>query len=260
MLRALILSLSLAWLGGCSCKGTPAQATSTPPASPVRQQEAPPPEEPPTPPVPEGAARLHLQGREAGQVGRFEEALQHFAQAQALAPGWHLPLYDIGYTYLLMGEDARALEAYERLDALAPQGFSDARRILDCLRRERDGRVPAGTYRKYLEVQPLRDLEEIRRRLEALTRSVPSFYPAWQELAAITSDTAEAERMVAKALALEPETETRGHLRVHRVELLRRRGEHEAARAQLQALLDEPDMAPGVKVLAREALHLPGLP
>jgi tetratricopeptide (TPR) repeat protein len=201
--------------------------------------------------------QLHMQGRTHGSEGRFEEALKHFQQAREAAPGWHMPLADIGFTYLLMGDDARALKAYEELDALAPQGYANSKQALDSLRREKDGRVPPGTYRKYLEVQQLRDLEEIHKRLEALSRAAPGFIPALQELAETAKEPKEAEKLIAKALALEPDPDTRGHLLYLQARLLQARGEHAAARKQYQALLDDPAMPPGVKDLAREALSLP---
>jgi tetratricopeptide (TPR) repeat protein len=201
--------------------------------------------------------QLHMQGRAHGQEGRFEEALKHFQQAREAAPSWLLPQADIGFTYLLMGDDARALKAYEELDALAPQGYANSKQVLDSLRREKDGRVPVGTYRKYMEVLRLRDLEEIRKRLKELTRAAPGFIPGWQELALTEQDPREAEKLVAKALALEPDLETRGHLLLHQARLLQVRGEREAGRKQYQALLNDPAMPPSVKVLAKEALSIP---
>src|SRR5690606_29678655 len=104
-------------------------------------------------------------------------------EAQQAAPTWPLPLYDMGLTFLYMKADAKALEAFTKLDALAPQGLPGSKRMVDSLRREQDGRVPKGTLREFLDIERLRDLQESRRRLEALTRKAPAFAPAWQELA-----------------------------------------------------------------------------
>jgi len=244
----------MAWLGGCSsCKEKPAPP-SPQDAGLALPQQTPPPAEPP---IPERAMQAHMQGRAHGTEGRFKEALEHFQQAREAAPSWPMPLADIGFTYLLMGDDARALKAYEELDALAPQGYANSKQVLESLRREKDGRVPAGTYRKYMEVQRLRDLVEIRKRLQTLTRTAPGFFPAWQELAELEQDPKEAEKLIAKALALDPDTETRGNLLYQQARLLHERGEREAARGQFQALLDDPAMPPSVKDLAREALSLP---
>jgi tetratricopeptide (TPR) repeat protein len=204
--------------------------------------------------------KLHAQGRASGRQGQFAQALEHFKQAQQAAPGWPLPFYDEGYTYLLMGDEARALEAYTRVDALAPQGFSDSKMLLECLRRQKQGRLPAGTLQKYLEVQQLREPLEVKQRLEALTRTAPAFFPAWKELALSTEDLDEAQRLLEKALALEPDAATRGFLLVHRANLLRRRGQHEAARTQLQKIIDDPGSPQDVVTLARESLLIPGAP
>ena len=244
----------MAWLGGCSsCKETP--ATSSPQDAGLALQQQPP--APAEPPIPERAMQAHMQGRSHGREGRFKEALEHFQQAREAAPSWPMPVADIGFTYLLMGDDAQALKAYEELNALAPQGYANSKQVLDSLRREKDGRVPAGTYRKFMEIQQLRDVEEMRKRLQALTRTAPGFIPAWRELAEFAKDPKEAERHIAKVLALDPDSETRGNLLYLQARLLQERGEREAAHRQYQALLDDPAMPPSVKDLAREALSIP---
>jgi tetratricopeptide (TPR) repeat protein len=260
MRRFLVLSAALVCLEGCTCgKSAPSSSAVdagtalSPPSTPQPAADAPPPE----PPVPERAMQLHAQGRKHGEVGEFEEALRSFQQAREVAPTWPLPLYDVGITYLYMKDDARALEAYEQLETLAPQGISDSKRMLDSLRREHAGRVPKGTLREFLEVMRLRDMAELRRRLEELTRKAPDFVPAWQELAASTEQPEEAERLLAKTLSLGPDAETRGQLLVLRARLTWRRGEKEAARKQLEALLADPSTTPSVATEVRELLSLP---
>jgi tetratricopeptide (TPR) repeat protein len=261
MRRFLLLTTSLACLSGCTCGKSPPSpsavdagvALSPPPALPPNVKPPPAP-----PPVPERAMQLHMQGREHGEVGAFAQALQALQQAREAAPQWPLPLYDVGLTYLYMKEDAKALEAYEQLDTLAPQGISDSKRMLDSLRREKDGRVPQGTLREFLELMRLKDLDEIHRRLEALTKRAPAFVPAWQELARLSSEKPEeAQRLVAKALALEPDTSTRAELLTYQAVLLRRQGQSEAARKQLEALRDDPRTPPSVAAEVRELLSIP---
>ncbi|MBN1207351.1 MAG: tetratricopeptide repeat protein [Myxococcaceae bacterium] len=259
MRRLLILSTAMACLGGCSCKGKPdSSAAAQDSGGPLSQQQAPLPAAAETPPpaseVPERAMQLHAAGRRYIEAGQHQEALKSFQEARELAPGWPVPLYDIGLTYLQMKDDPRALESFEALDKLAPQGVSESKRMLDSLRREQDSRVPKGTLREFLEVQRVADPDEARRLLEELTRKAPGFVPAWHELAVSAEGNEEGERLLAKALALEPHAEARGQLLVHRALLLRRRGEHEAARKQLQALIDDPAMPPSVIAEARELL------
>ncbi|MDY7232784.1 tetratricopeptide repeat protein [Hyalangium rubrum] len=263
MRRLLVLCATLACVGGCSCEGKPAPIASVIDSGPAasKAQPAPPAaQEPPAEaPVPEQAMQLHSQGREHGEAGRYDEALQAFQQAQAAAPSWPMPLYDTGYTFVLMGETAKALLVYEQVDKLSPQGFSQSKKMLDSLRREQDGRVPKGTLREYFEVQRLRDLDEVRRRLEALTKKAPAFVLAWQDLAMSAEDPAEGAGLVDKTLALQPDVETRGELLVHKGVLLQRRGDGEAARKQFQAVIDDASLLPSTHALAREMLNAPGL-
>jgi tetratricopeptide (TPR) repeat protein len=262
MRRLLLFSLTLAWLGGCSCQSKPAAssvkdagavASQTPPAAPVEEVFHPPAE----PPIPEQAIELHTKGRAHLDAGRFEEALKSFQQAQAVAPSWYLPLYDTAHTYILMDDTAKALVIHEQLEQLEPKGFSQSKKMLDSLRREKDGRVPKGTLREFLAVQQLRDPAEARSKLEALTKKAPSFVLAWQELANISEDVAEGERLVEKALGLEPDVETRGELLVHKGVLLRRGGKEEEARKHLNAVSIDPKLLHGARSQARELLNAP---
>ncbi|HZH77249.1 MAG TPA: tetratricopeptide repeat protein, partial [Archangium sp.] len=142
MRRFFALSLATTLLGGCSCKGTPTQSVSKPDPR-LAQQEAAArpspllPEAPKEPTAFEKAMKLHGQARAIGETGNFAEALKLFEQARELAPEWPMPLYDIALTHLLMGDGAKALPVYEQVDTLVPQGFSDTKRVVECLRREK---------------------------------------------------------------------------------------------------------------------------
>jgi tetratricopeptide (TPR) repeat protein len=262
MRRFLVFSAVIACLSGCSCQEKPTSAAA-PPAdtAPALSQPQPLPPLPETAPqapaIPERALQLHAQGRKQGEAGQFDEALKSFLQAREAAPNWPIPLYDIGLTYLHMKEDARALEAYEQLDTLVPQGIADSKRMLDSLRREKAGHVPEGTLREFLEVEQLKDPAEVHQRLEALTKKAPEFVPAWEALALTTDKPDEGERLITKALSLEPDIDTRGQLLLHRATLLKRRHENEAARKQLQALIDDPNMPPNIVAEAREMIAAP---
>ncbi len=259
MRHFLALSLATTLLGGCSCKGAPTPPASTPTAA--QAPRPPPPQAAPTPPPPpkeptafEKAMQLHAQGRRSGEAGNFQEALKLFGQARELAPEWPLPLYDTAFTWLLMGDAAKALPLYEEVDRLAPQGFSDTKKVVECLRREKAGRVPKGTFRKYIDLMRLRDAEALHRGLEELARSAPNFYPAAFELVALGKDNEERERRLEKTLALKPDVRTRGELLVYKAQLLRERGRLEESRKLLQALVDDPKELPSTVAEAREAL------
>lgn len=258
----LVLSATLACFQGCTCQGRTPPSPSTadagtalaPPSPAPLAGQAPPSE----PPVPERAMQLHAQGRKHGSMGEFELALRFFNEAREAAPTWPLPLYDTGLTFLYMKVEARALEAFTELDKLAPQGFADSKRMLDSLRRETEGRVPKGTLNEFLDTMRLRDLEEIRKRLEAQTKKAPAFVPAWMELARISSETPEeAQRLVAKTLSLEPDPGSRAEMLVYQAVLLRRQGQTEAFRKQLEAVRDDPNTPPNIVAEARELLSIP---
>jgi len=258
MLRLLVLTATLASLAGCSRQGssTPSPAAtdagtalSQPPASPstAQQQQG----------ISERARQLHAQGRKHGEKGEFELALRYFHEAEKAAPSWPLPIYDMGLTFLHMRADDKALETFTRLDAVAPLGLPGSKRILDSLRREKDGRVPEGTLREFLQIEQLRDVQEVRRRLQELTKKAPGFVPAWEELAFTEAKPEEAEKLIAKALSLEPDAASRGTLLVYKATVMWRRGEADAARKLLREILADPTTLPDAAAEARELLNIP---
>lgn len=258
MPRLLVLSATLASLAGCTCQGSSTPAPAATDAGTALGQSPPSPSTAqPQPPVPERAMQLHAQGRKHGEAGEFELALRYFHEAELAAPSWPLPLYDMGLTFLYMKADDKALETFTKLDAVAPQGLPGSKRILDSLRREKDGRVPEGTLREFLEIERLRDDKEIRKRLEALTRKAPAFVPAWQELALTEAKPEEAEKLIAKTLSLEPDAASRGTLLVYKATVMWRRGEVDAARKMLRELLADPTTLPDTAAEAKELLNIP---
>ncbi|HEX8704576.1 MAG TPA: tetratricopeptide repeat protein [Myxococcaceae bacterium] len=262
MRRFFLLSLGLAWLGGCSCQGKPA-ASAVPDsgASTASEQTTPTPVQemihPPENVIPERAVELHAQGRSQLDAGQYQEALQSFQQAQALAPNWYLPLHDSATAYILMGENDRALVLHEQLEKLDPEGFAQNKKMLDSLRREKDGRVPKGTLREFLAVEQVRDTAEQRGKLQALTKKAPNFVLAWRELALTAEDPVEGEQLVEKALTLTPDVETRGELLVHKGVLLLRRGKDEEARKLLGELMVDRSLLHSARSQAREVLNSP---
>ncbi|ADO74825.1 tetratricopeptide repeat protein [Stigmatella aurantiaca] len=251
MRRFIVLLATLACFGGCSCqdkpRALPPKAVATAPAQALSA-----PALPSAPPIAPEAMEWHMQGRERGKEGQFQEALQLFQQAQAAAPDWLFPLYDTGYTYILMGDTAKALETFEQVDARAPQGFSESKKFLDSLRREKAGTVPPGTLRDFLALRQLRDPKQTHQKLVALTQRAPQFVPAWQELAMSEEDPVAAGTLVEKTLALNPDIETRGMLLVHQATLLRRRGQQDEALKKLRALAGDAQLPPRITSLARE--------
>lgn len=257
----IVLSLATSLLGGCSCQSKPVQPSPStsaalppgevqkPPTAKVQEPAAP---QPDTPML--QAMKLHAQARQTGESGNLPGALQQFQQAHELAPEWPYPVYDTALTYLLMGEMDKALETYQRVDKMAPEGFSDTKRVIECLRREKDGRVPKGTFRKFIDAMRSRTPEEHERQLLELTKSAPKFYPAWREYAPYGKDTAEQLRLLEKALALAPDIESRGEMLIYKANLLRRSGKEAEGRALLQSLVDDPKALKTTVTSAKEAL------
>jgi tetratricopeptide (TPR) repeat protein len=254
MRRFLVLLATLAGSGGCSCQDKP----RPPPPPQVATVPAPAvsaPALPSAPPISPEAMELHMQGRERGKEGQFPEALQLFQKAQAAAPDWLFPLYDTGYTYVLMGDTAQALKTFEQVEARAPQGFAESKKFLDSLRREKAGTVPPGTLRDYLALRQLKNPQQAHQKLVALTQRAPQFVPAWQELALAEENVAAARKLVEQTLALKPDAETRGQLLVHQATLLRREGHEAEAQKQLRALAEDPQLPPSVTGVARDLQH-----
>ncbi len=153
-----------------------------------------------------------------------------------------------------MGEAAQALTVHEQVDEREPQGFAETKRRVECLRREKAGRIPQGTYREFIDVMDSPSPKELERKLEALTKAAPGFYPAWRELIPFGKTLDEQDKRLAQALSLEPDAESKGELLVDKSNLLRRRGKEQEARALLQSLVEDPQSLPSTVTDAKQAL------
>jgi tetratricopeptide (TPR) repeat protein len=264
MRRLIAVSLATTLLGGCSRENKPPQPSATAdaglaqrtPEQPSKLTQPLPPPPPHEPTAMDKAIQVHREGRLTGESGNLQEALKLFQQARELAPEWPLPVYDTALTYLLMGDNAKALEVYEQVDKLAPEGFSDTKRVIECLRREKSGQIPKGTFRKFIDAMRSRTPEELQKKLQELTRTAPKFYPAWRELVPYGKDPAEQLRMLEKTLTLKPDLESKGELLIYKSTLLRRAGKDEEARKLLQSIVDDPQWLPSTVSQAREMLNL----
>jgi hypothetical protein len=91
----------------------------------------------------------------------------------------------------LKGDDKHALDLYDRTVKLAPNGFFTALTAVYYLRLEAAEKIPRGTYRDYLSLEWEERRQLKRERLEALTKAVPAFAPAWKDLAPLLEKPAE---------------------------------------------------------------------
>lgn len=127
----------------------------------------------------EAAAReAFWAGDEAYAAGHFEAAIEHFLEADRLAPNGELQAY-IGRAYLRMGNLAEALDAFEAYAATGEEAAADMEQVLHDLRAELYADIfEAGRFVIWRAVREARgeepDPEQVRRNeLGARTRDFP---------------------------------------------------------------------------------------
>ncbi len=179
--------------------------------------------------IPSRAEELHQTGREAGQQGEYEKALELFSQAAKLAPAWPYPIYDAAFTYLLNGDYDRALEYYERVDELAPRGFFTSNTAVHTLRQEKNGRLPQGTYSFYMNLEWEFDPDRKRQIIDRLLERCPDFAPAWKEKVNFAESDEERLQFIARGLGCSPDADTQGILLINEAAILDRQGQRQEA-------------------------------
>ncbi|MBB1653084.1 MULTISPECIES: tetratricopeptide repeat protein [Delftia] len=205
-------------------------------------------------PVSQAARDAHALGRAAGHSGDHRAALAHFETASKLAPRWPYPVYDAAFTYLLQKDFDAAYRHYRRVDALAPRGFFTAKTAVHSLRMERDGKLPQGTYLRYLALEWETDRDKARQAALAMTRETPGFAPAWKTVAHLEDDPAKRLALLDSGLKADPDAETRGFLLLDKAVLLRERNQIPEAMVMLGELAVDPRSPLDVEALARHML------
>lgn len=205
-------------------------------------------------PVSQAARDVHALGRAAGHSGDHRAALAHFETASKLAPRWPYPVYDAAFTYLLQKDFDAAYRHYRRVDALAPRGFFTAKTAVHSLRMERDGKLPQGTYLRYLALEWETDRDKARQAALAMTRETPGFAPAWKTVAHLEDDPAKRLALLDSGLKADPDAETRGFLLLDKAVLLRERNQIPEAMVMLGELAVDPRSPLDVEALARHML------
>jgi len=200
------------------------------------------------------AQKLQALGQQAGAAGDHARALSLFSQAHEEAPEWPYPLYEAGYTHLLMGDLARAQHEYEAVERLAPRGFFTYKPELDCVRRESAGEFAPGTCHFYVAISNMPNSPEKRSLLEKLLERSPRLGPAWEKLAELLKDDDAKLAAIDKGLACMPDVQTRGTLLVNKALIFRRQGKLDQAISILQDLLLEPQTTLDVELTAKVAL------
>lgn len=204
--------------------------------------------------VPAQAFSLHQKAREAGSKGEYEQALECLEEARSLAPDWPYPIYDAAYTYLLMGDSRNALEKYEAVNEMAPQGFYLTKTALDTLRKERSGMLPEGIYLSYLQIEWEEDPSEKLGLARTLSEKYPTFAPAWKELAIFYQDPKDRLEAIEKGLECNPDPDTLGNLLINKALIINQQGDTMEAIEILGKIIFDKESTLGSLELARLAL------
>jgi tetratricopeptide (TPR) repeat protein len=205
--------------------------------------------------VPAEAEALHQQARQAGGAGDYKKAIALLEQAAKLAPQWPYPVYDMGYTYLLMKDAKNARKYYQKTVELAPRGFFTALTAADTLNREEKGDLPPGTYMAYLSLEWVDDPKKKAAFVQQLVQRVPKFAPGWKELADLaTSDDAEQLKAIEKGLKASPDAETKGILQINKALITNRKGDHEGAVKSLGEIILDPASSYATEHMAKITL------
>lgn len=205
--------------------------------------------------LPAAAVALHEKGRAAGSRKRYADALSCFEQAMALAPQWPYPVYDLAFTYLLMGNADRALDYYRTVDSLAPRGFFTTRTAVYALEGEATGRFPAGTYLKYISREWAPDADAQAQLLDSVLAEAPDFAPALQTRALGLEAPEERLAALEEALAARPDPDTHFNLVTNRAVTLAHIGRKSEAVASLHELLADSSTESHLRPFAKLVLQ-----
>lgn len=202
-------------------------------------------------------ARAMLEkGRRLGASGDYQGALELFNKAHEAAPGWEYPVYEEAYTHLLMGDIESARKSYNRVNQIAPHGFFNSQQASVCLKREADGEIPVGTYRKILMLDGANP-GAARSVARGIVFDHPDYAAGWERVAFFTEDSKKALDAVEKGLAANPDPFTRDSLNFRKAVIAGNDGDTAGAVRMLERQLKDPDLT--VAVEAQIKILLPGL-
>ena len=141
-----------------------------------------------TGPINEQANLLHLEAREAGQAGNYQLAIEKLLEVMTIEPLWAYPVYDLAFTYLLVGDFDNALKYYRETDVLEPDGFFTTKTAIYTLEGEKEGLFPEGLYTFYMQIEWTDEPEKKYHIAKQIVDNVPAFAPAWKEIAYLQTD------------------------------------------------------------------------
>lgn len=204
--------------------------------------------------VPAEAQTLHMQARQAGASGDYQQAIALLERASNLAPAWPYPVYDMAFTYLLMNDSDNARRYYAKTLELSPRGFFTAITASDALDRELKGDLPAGTYMAYLSLEWMDDAGRRAEAIHQLSNRIPQFAPVWKEQAMLAESNAERLAAIERGLAANPDGESKGILMINKALIMAGNGDHEGAVQLLGNLALDPTSTYATEHLAKATL------
>lgn len=207
-----------------------------------------------TNPINEQANLLHLEAREAGQAGNYQLAIEKLQAAMKIEPLWAYPVYDLAFTYLLMGDFDNALKYYQETDALEPKGFFTTKTAIYTLIGEKEGRFPEGLYTFYMQIEWTEEPEKKYEIAKRIVDNVPDFSPAWKELAYLQNDPEERLHSIEQGLQGNPDEETKGILLLNKAMILHEKGDSETAKKLLSELIESQETTISNSAIAKVAL------
>jgi tetratricopeptide (TPR) repeat protein len=202
----------------------------------------------------EKANLLHLAAREAGQAGNYPMAIEKLEEAMKLEPLWAYPVYDLAFTYLLMGDFPNALKYYKETDALEPDGFFTTKTAVYSLEGELSGAFPEGLYTFFMQIEWTEEPEKKYAIAKRIVDNVPTFAPAWKELAYLQNDLEERLYSIEQGLTGNPDQETKGILLINKAMILHEKGDSKAAAELLLELIDAQETTISNNEIAKVAL------
>lgn len=199
------------------------------------------------------ALDFHGKGREFGQKGNYENSIKNLELAAKEDPNWVYPVYDLAYTYMLMGNTEKAHEFYKKVDQMAPRGFFTVKTAVHTLDGEKEGTFPKGLYMAYLSIEWMDDAKKIEV-LRGLSNKVPEFAPVWKELISFAANDEAAMQFIENGLASSPDDETYGMLKINKALILHRNDKKAEAIKILGDLALNPESSMGTEKIAKQTL------
>ena len=207
-----------------------------------------------TGPINEQANLLHLEAREAGQAGNYQLAIEKLLEVMTIEPLWAYPVYDLAFTYLLVGDFDNALKYYRETDVLEPDGFFTTKTAIYTLEGEKEGLFPEGLYTFYMQIEWTDEPEKKYHIAKQIVDNVPAFAPAWKEIAYLRTDPEERLYSIEQGLAGNPDRETKGILLLNKAMIISEKGDKETAKKLLSEIIESQETTISNSAIAKVAL------